>query len=210
MRILIAAFVSFLFQSLYLSKHGRFDDVESLALFLIYVYLVIEAIFYLLSQSKEDELDTPGDSTAPVTSETASKKTASTSSDIIVQAHILNFLAQLQHKGRLVDFVMDDVSGVSDAQIGAAARAVHQGYREQIMSYMNIVPLRSEAEGSTVTINAGFNPAEVRLLGVSAKEAPFSGALLHRGWAAKNFKLPRLIEAEHSHEVLAPAEIDVK
>ena len=40
-------------------------------------------------------------------------------------AEIVHFLAMLQEKGRLVDFLMDDINAYNDAQVGAAARVVH-------------------------------------------------------------------------------------
>ena len=36
-------------------------------------------------------------------------------------AEIVHFLAMLQEKGRLVDFLMDDINAYGDAQVGAAA-----------------------------------------------------------------------------------------
>src|SRR5271165_2926678 len=44
-------------------------------------------------------------------------------------AEVVNFLAILQEKGRLVDFLMDDIKGYNDAQVGAAARVLHEGCR---------------------------------------------------------------------------------
>src|SRR5690349_12560463 len=46
------------------------------------------------------------------------------------EAEIVAFFALLQEKGRFVDFLMDDVTAYDDAQVGAAARVVHQGCRE--------------------------------------------------------------------------------
>ena len=43
------------------------------------------------------------------------------------EAEIVSFLATLQERGRLVDFLMDDVTTYNDAQVGAAARVVHEG-----------------------------------------------------------------------------------
>ena len=42
-------------------------------------------------------------------------------------AEVVHFLSMLQEKGRLVDFLMDDINAYSDAQVGAAARVVHAG-----------------------------------------------------------------------------------
>src|SRR4051794_37026728 len=38
----------------------------------------------------------------------------------------LQLLAILQREGRLVDFLMEDLQGIPDAQVGAAVREVHQ------------------------------------------------------------------------------------
>jgi hypothetical protein len=43
------------------------------------------------------------------------------------EAEIASFLATLQDRGRLVDFLMEDITTYNDAQVGAAARVVHGG-----------------------------------------------------------------------------------
>ena len=43
------------------------------------------------------------------------------------EAEIVSFLALLQERGRLVDFLMEDITSYDDAQVGAGARVVHQG-----------------------------------------------------------------------------------
>src|SRR5206468_89714 len=45
------------------------------------------------------------------------------------EAEVVALFALLQEKGRFVDFLMDDVTAYDDAQVGAAARVVHQGCR---------------------------------------------------------------------------------
>src|SRR6478672_1510879 len=45
------------------------------------------------------------------------------------EAEIVAFVGLLQDKGRLVDFLMEDVNSYDDTQVGAAARVVHQGCR---------------------------------------------------------------------------------
>ena len=44
----------------------------------------------------------------------------------------------LQEKGRLVDFLMDDINAYSDAQVGAAARVVHAGCRGVLQDHFAI------------------------------------------------------------------------
>ena len=96
---------------------------------------------------------------------------------------VFNFLAILQEQGRLVDFLMDDIKGYSDAQVGAAARVLHEGCRAVLLEHFGIRPVREESEGSKVTVPAGYAPDEYRLVGKIRGEAPFSWVLVHHhGW----------------------------
>src|SRR4029077_16590024 len=97
-------------------------------------------------------------------------------------AEIVSFLAMLQEKGRLVDFLMDNINPYNDAQVGAAARVVHAGCKRALQEHFSIHPLRTEDEGSTVQVPVGYAPDEYRLVGKIAGQAPFSGVLVHRGW----------------------------
>src|ERR671917_2266208 len=90
-------------------------------------------------------------------------------------AEIVHFLAMLQEKGRLVDFLMDDINVYSDAQVGAAARVVHAGCKGVLREYFRVNPIRAEQEGSTVQVPAGYSTDEYRLIGKIAGAAPFSG-----------------------------------
>ena len=80
-------------------------------------------------------------------------------------AEIVHFLAMLQEKGRLVDFLMDDINAYSDAQVGAAARVVHAGCKGVLQEHFSINPVRAEQEGSTVQVPAGYSADEYRLVG---------------------------------------------
>src|SRR5947209_871202 len=51
------------------------------------------------------------------------------------EAEVVSFLATLQDKGRLVDFLMDDITPFGDAQVGAAARVVHDGCRRALQEH---------------------------------------------------------------------------
>ncbi len=120
----------------------------------------------------------------------------------------LQLLALLQREARLIDFTRESLAGYDDAQIGAAARLVHEGCAKVLREHFDIVPVRSEAEGSRVTLPAGFDAAAVRLTGNVSGSAPFTGSLAHRGWRAAEVKLPRLAEG-HDARVLAPAEVEL-
>lgn len=120
----------------------------------------------------------------------------------------LQLLTLLQQEGRFVDFLEENVSAYSDAEIGGAARVVHEGCRKVIRDYMQIEPVREEAEGARVTLPAGFDAAAVRLTGNVVGQAPFTGTLMHRGWRARRVSLPKLAEG-HDVRVLAPAEVEL-
>lgn len=120
----------------------------------------------------------------------------------------LQLLALLQREGRFVDFLEENVSAYSDAEIGGAARVVHEGCRKVIRDYLQIEPVRAEAEGARLTLAAGFDAAAVRLTGNVVGQPPFTGALMHRGWRVTEIKLPKLAEG-HDVRVLAPAEVEL-
>ena len=120
----------------------------------------------------------------------------------------LQLLGLLQRNARFVDFVEEDIAGYSDADIGAAARIVHEGCRATLRDHFAIRPVRSEAEGARVTLPAGFDAAAVRLTGNVVGEAPFSGSLTHRGWRVEEVKLPQLVKT-HDASIIAPAEVEL-
>jgi hypothetical protein len=126
-------------------------------------------------------------------------------------AEIVHFLAMLQEKGRLVDFLMDDINAYGDAQVGAAARVVHAGCKGVLQEHFMINPVRQEQEGSTVQVPASYSADEYRLVGKITGSAPFSGVLVHRGWKTDMVKLPQLLRvATDPLPALAPAEVEVK
>ena len=126
-------------------------------------------------------------------------------------ADIVHFLSMLQENGRLVDFVMDDINAYSDAQVGAAARVVHDGCKGVLQDHFSINPVRPEEEGSTVQVPAGYSADEYRLVGKIAGSAPFTGVLVHRGWKTDIVKLPQLQRGRADRlPAIAPAEVEVK
>ena len=118
----------------------------------------------------------------------------------------LQLLALLQREGRFVDFVQQDVAAFPDADIGAAARVVHEGCRRALSAHARVVSVRSEAEGSAVTLAQAI--ADVKLVGNVAGSAPFRGVLRHRGWRVQGLSLPKRVGAQDP-EVVAPAELEL-
>ena len=127
------------------------------------------------------------------------------------EAEIVSFLATLQEQGRLIDFLMDDITTYDDAQVGAAARVVHEGCKAALQEHFRIRPLREEREGSSVTIAVGYSADEYRLIGKISGAAPFSGTLVHRGWKTESVKLPRIVRVNADRlPTIAPAEVELK
>ena len=127
------------------------------------------------------------------------------------EAEIVSFLATLQERGRLVDFLMEDVTTYDDAQVGAAARVVHEGCKAALHEHFKIRSVREENEGSSVTIPVGYAADEYRLIGNIRGAGPFSGTLVHRGWKTEWVKLPRILRVNPEHlPTIAPAEVELK
>ena len=124
-------------------------------------------------------------------------------------AEVVNFLAILQEKGRLVDFLMGDIAGYSDAQVGAAGRVLHEGCKAALMEHFGIRPMREESEGSKVTIPTEHAPDEYRLVGRITGEPPFRGTLIHHGWRVEWVKLPRIVTSGDRQPAIAPAEVEL-
>lgn len=126
------------------------------------------------------------------------------------EAEVLAVLGTLQNKGRLVDFVMDDISKYSDAQVGAAARVVHEGCKSAFGELFTIEPVVKSAEGSKIDVPP--NGGEFyRLSGSVSGEGPYSGTLVHKGWKATQVNLPRVIKVEEGKlPPIVPAQVEVK
>ncbi len=120
----------------------------------------------------------------------------------------LQLLSLLQQEGRFVDFLEENVSTYSDAEIGGAARVVHEGCRKALRAHLSVQPVRTEPEGSRLTLQTGFDPASVRLTGNVVGQPPFTGTLMHRGWQVVDVQLPKLAEG-HDVRILAPAEVEL-
>lgn len=120
----------------------------------------------------------------------------------------LQLLALLQREGQLVDFLQQDVSAFGDADVGAAARAVHDRCARALGQHASIVPIFAEDEGARVTLEEGYDATTVKLVGDVHGAAPFKGVLRHRGWRAESLSLPRAV-GDHDARVLAPAEVEL-
>jgi hypothetical protein len=120
----------------------------------------------------------------------------------------LQLLGLLQREGRLMDFLQEDMAGYTDAQVGAAARVVHDQCKRALDAHLHLERIRNEEEGSRIQVQKGFSPSEIRLLGNISGEPPWSGALTHAGWRVARIELPKLSDGHDVH-VIAPAEVEL-
>ena len=125
------------------------------------------------------------------------------------EAGAVQMLAILQRQGRLIDFLQEDLRMYDDAQIGAAVRNIHEGCRQALAEHVRLEPIFSEAEGSTVTIQPGFDTRAVRLTGDVVGEPPFRGSLHHRGWRVARIDLPKQVSGQDKEMIVAAAEVEV-
>jgi hypothetical protein len=120
----------------------------------------------------------------------------------------LQMLAVLQRDARLIDFIMEDIAGYSDDQVGAAVRGLHDQARESLVRYVKLEPVIDGVEG-TFTKPATSDPAAVKYIGNVPAGTPPGGVLRHKGWRAAKTELPTL-NPKQDAAIIAPAEIEIE
>jgi hypothetical protein len=120
----------------------------------------------------------------------------------------LQMLAILQRDSRLVDFLMEDISGFQDDQVGAAVRELHDQCRDSMARYVKLEPVIDGVEGTFVKAPSP-DPNVVKFVGNVPAKPPAGGTLRHKGWRAAKIDLPALA-AKQDASVIAPAEIEIE
>jgi hypothetical protein len=120
----------------------------------------------------------------------------------------VQMLALLQRDGRLIDFLAENISPYPDVQLGAAVRSIHETCRQVLDNYVKLEPILNSEEDQPVTVQAGFDPAAIKLIGNVAGELPVRGLLRHKGWRVKEVNLPPLPQGA-GRMVIAPAEVEL-
>ncbi|MDY7230487.1 DUF2760 domain-containing protein [Hyalangium rubrum] len=123
-------------------------------------------------------------------------------------ASALALMSMLQREGRLIDFLQENVASFSDAEVGAAARIIHEGCRKVVRQYLTLQPVLPDSEGARVAVPVGFDAQRIRLTGNVAGQPPYSGSLKHHGWVTTEVKFPSVSPAMDPR-VLAPAEVEL-
>ena len=129
--------------------------------------------------------------------------------EVRVSDGALQMLGILQRDARLIDFLMEDISGYSDDQVGAAVRSLHEQSRTTLVRYVTLRPIVDGVEHTPTRIESR-DPNSIKLLGnVPADGKATQGILRHKGWRVEKVDLPK-IGASSQVMILAPAEIEIE
>ncbi len=120
----------------------------------------------------------------------------------------LRLLTLLQRKGRLLDFLLEDIQAATNDQIGAGVRELHKESQTVLKEHLTLEPVLPQAEGDAVEVPVGFDPSAIRLTGNVTGQPPFRGVLKHHGWRVKDFTLAKPPEGQDEF-VVAPAEVEL-
>jgi Domain of unknown function (DUF2760) len=123
-------------------------------------------------------------------------------------AEPVRILGILQREARLLDFLMENIQAYEDAQIGASVRDIHAKSQAALKKHVTLESVLPNEEGSAVTVQAGFDPSAIRLVGNVTGNPPFKGTLQHAGWRAKSIDIPKPPEGVDDF-VLMPAEVEL-
>jgi hypothetical protein len=124
-------------------------------------------------------------------------------------AEPLRLLTLLQREGRLVDFLLEEVQGCSDQQIGSAVREIHRKCAKVLSEHLTLAPVLQQNEGEQAIVPAGFDPSSIRLVGNVTGQPPFAGVVAHRGWRVTQIKLSPPPPGQDEH-VIMPAEVELE
>jgi len=117
-------------------------------------------------------------------------------------------LSLLQTEARLLDFLLEDISGAPDVQIGQAVKEIHRKSALVLKDHLTLGVVLAGADGDNVTVPVGFDPSHIRLVGNVTGKPPYSGTLLHPGWKVKEAKIPAIPEGQDP-TILQPAEVEL-
>jgi hypothetical protein len=123
----------------------------------------------------------------------------------------LQLLNIFQRDSRLLDFLMEDLSGYVDDQIGAVVRNVHSDCKASLNRHVTLAPVIDGVEGTFQKLDSSKtpDPNRIKLVGnVPASGKVGGGILRHRGWRAVSVNLPPLGKGDTS--ILTPAELEVE
>ena len=122
----------------------------------------------------------------------------------------LRFLSLLQESSRFVDFIQEDISDCSDAELGIAVRKIHEQCGNVFEKFIKIRPIMDLDEGEKIKIEEGYDKSKIKLIGnIKGKKPPFRGILRHKGWRAEKKEFPIVMNLPLKGDVICFAEVEL-
>lgn len=121
----------------------------------------------------------------------------------------LQLLGILQRDSRIVDFLMEDISGYSDEQVGGAMRGVHEQCRVSLDRYFKLSPVIDGVEGTFTKLDSAIEKRTKLIGNVPASGKAPGGLLRHKGWRVEKIDLPKTAAGEDLM-IVALAEIEIE
>ncbi|WP_440683762.1 DUF2760 domain-containing protein [Cysteiniphilum halobium] len=117
-------------------------------------------------------------------------------------------LSILQKKGRLLDFLAQNLDHYDNEQVANVARVVHDQCKKALESYCTLTPIYHDQENHEITLEGNYDKYSVELTGNVAHSTRFKGKLIHQGWKVEKMHLPKVAK-EANLDILQPAEVEV-
>jgi hypothetical protein len=197
-----------------------FDTARTAALAVVTIFLAWQAYALLRQRASPPASATPASgATEKAPAQPAAPRPSATAAPTATPVpaagaggDALILLSLLQERGRFLDFVAEDISAYSDAQVAAASRVVHQGCKAVINECLALAPAHAGAEGDRITVDPAADPNRYRLQGRLAQQPPYSGVVVHRGWKTTRLALPRHTRPidPAGENIVAPVDVDVR
>ncbi|WP_440617967.1 DUF2760 domain-containing protein [Cysteiniphilum sp. 6C5] len=117
-------------------------------------------------------------------------------------------LSILQRKGRLLDFLAQNLDHYDNEQVATVARVVHDQCKKALESYCTLAPVYHDQENDEIVLEANYDKYSVELTGNVVHSTRFKGKLIHQGWKVEEMHLPKVAK-EANLDILQPAEVEV-
>ena len=124
----------------------------------------------------------------------------------------LILLSLLQDRGRFLDFVIEDITAYSDAQVAAASRVVHQGCKAVINECLALAPAHAGAEGDRITVDTAADPNRYRLEGKLAQSrlTPAWSSIAAGRRPGCRCRATRARSTPRGENIVTPVEVEVR
>ena len=117
-------------------------------------------------------------------------------------------LSILQKKGRLIDFLSQNLDHYNDEQVAKVARVIHDQCKKTLHTYCDIKPIYTAAENTEIMLDMSYDKYSIELTGNVNMKEKMKGKIIHQGWKIEKIMLPN-ITTDANLNILQPAEVEV-